>query len=435
MEYTIAKLENAQSKVTFTVDTAEWVAARTKAYQKTKGQYKVSGFRPGKAPQKTIERMYGESCFYEEAIDILLEEGYKKLLDENPDLVPVTRPEVSIDVVNSEKLEFSLTIQEMPEIEIEQYKGLGIKRVAPAEITDEQVEKEVDQARERLATWVPVTDRAAEMGDKANIDYKGLKDGEAFAGGTAEKHDLELGSHSFIPGFEEGVVGMQIGEEKEIPLSFPEDYGAKELAGQAVVFVVKLNSLDTKVVPEADDDFAKDLGEYDTIADYRAAIRSRLTEQAQQTADGETENAVLNAVNDHSTVTLPKEVIEERAEQMVKDFGQRLASQGLQLDMYYKYTGTTPESLKEQYMPQAEKSVRMELIIAKVAKLENMAFDPAEYDKVVEKLFAMYGNDPDKTLEDFAADVKANPNLNGYVEEQALTETVIRFLINANVVD
>ena len=369
----------------FSVSKEAYDKAEMAAYKKQVKDITIPGFRKGKAPKHIIETYYGKGVFFEDAINACIPEAFEAAVKE-----------AGLDVVGSPKFDLVSNDGDIilkaegfvkPEVSIEGYRGIEVEKKLE-EVTDEAVEAEVTRARERNARSVEVTDRAAKMNDIANINYEGSVDGVPFDGGKGENHDLKLGSGAFIPGFEEQIVGKNIGDEFDVCVTFPEEYHAKELAGKAAIFKTKLNSLKFEELPEADDEFAKDVSEFDTIAEYKADIKSKMEKRNADAADREVENALAEALMEKLVAEIPEPMFEAETENFVRDYDTRLRQSGLDLKTYFKYTGLTLEALREQMRPQAERQVKVRLALEKIAALENLAVTEeetaAEYKRISE---------------------------------------------------
>lgn len=377
--------ENSGFVIEFSVNKDVYAKAEDAAYRKQVKSINIPGFRKGKAPKAIIQRMYGKDIFFEDAINACIPEAFEEAIKE-----------AEIDVVGTPKfdvvsMEGDIVLKaegfRKPDVEIEGYRGIeAVKVIAP--VTDEEVEAEITRVRERNARSIEITDRPAEMGDIANIDYEGSVDGVPFDGGKGEGHDLKLGSGAFIPGFEEAIVGKNVGEEFDVNVTFPEDYHASELAGKAAVFKTKLNSLKVEELPEADDEFAKDISEFDTIAEYKADIKAKMEKRNEQRADGEFESAVAEALIAKLVAEIPEAMFEAETENYVRDYDSRLRQNGLDLKTYFQYTGMTLEMLREQMRPQAERQVKLRLALEKIASIEGFEITDeeieAEYTRISE---------------------------------------------------
>ena len=336
MEHTVEKISGNKVKISFNVPAGDFDKAIEKAYLKLRGQISVPGFRKGKAPRKLIERMYGAGVFYEDAMDLLFPDAYMTAVKEN-DLKPVGRPELDkVDQMEAGKdLVFSCEVFVVPEVKLGEYKGVEVARKA-RKVTAEEVDARIEQERKRVARSVDVTDRALENGDKAELDYSGSVDGEKFEGGTAEHQSLVIGSGSFIPGFEEQMVGMQIGEERDLNVKFPEEYHAENLKGKDAVFHVKLHAITREELPELDDEFAAEVSDFDTLAEYRADLEKHMQEAADAQAEEAARQALVNAVVEKAEVDVPDVMVEEKLDEMMQEMGWRMQQQGFSMEQYLR---------------------------------------------------------------------------------------------------
>lgn len=380
--------ETNVSVLEISIDSETFAAAVTNAYNKKKGDISVPGFRKGKAPRAIIEKMYGASFFYDSALSEVVPAAYEAALAESG-LNVVSAPEYEVVSIDENGVLVNARVYTKPEVSIEGYKGIAVTRtVAP--VTDDAVNSEIAKIQDRNARTEEVTDRAAALGDTVNIDYEGFKDGIAFDGGKANGHNLELGSGSFIPGFEEQIVGHTVGESFDINLSFPADYHAEELAGAAVTFAIKLNGISTKILPELDDDFAKDVSEFDTMDEYKADVRAKLEADAAKHADSEVEGQIIEALTEKLVAEIPEPMIVAETENFVRDYDNRLRMQGLKLDDYLKYTGMSLDDVRAQMRPRAESQVKTRLALEKIAALENVSVSDEEIEAELTKLAEAY---------------------------------------------
>ena len=351
-----------------------------KAYLKNKSKISVPGFRPGKAPRKIIEKEYGESVFYEDAVNALYGPAIEDAVKE-AELTLVTSPDVEVTEVSKDTgVKFKATCTTKPVVNIKDYKGIKVKKEVNA-VTDEQVEHEIGHMLERNARTISVDDRACQNGDDVVIDFEGFKDGVPFDGGKAEKFTLTLGSNQFIPGFEDQVVGHNVGDEFDINVTFPEDYQAKELAGAPVVFKIKLHEIKTTELPELDDDFVKDTSDFNTVDELKADVRKKLEESAEKQADSKVESDIFEAVISKLEGEIPEVMYDNKVNDMINDLSARLSQQGIDLNTYLKFTGMTMDSLKTTYREQAEKQVKLRLALEKIVELENIEANDEDIDK------------------------------------------------------
>lgn len=427
MKYTVKK-QTGKVVVTFKVTAEEWAAETEAAYQKNKGKYNIQGFRKGHAPRKVLEKMYGEGLFVEDAFQNCVPKLYEEFLDKNASVEPVDRPEIDVVSLDEKGLVFTATVTVKPEVELGEYKGLTIKR-NPVEVTDEEIDGEVKAAAEKNARFIEVTDRAAKSGDDVVIDYSGSVDGKKFDGGTAEKQTLLLGSHTFIPGFEEQVEGMSIGEERDINVKFPDDYHAENLKGKDSVFHIKLHGIRFKELPAIDDEFAKDVSEFDTLADYKKDIEKRISERKNAAADTDAENRLLQMIVDKCKVEIPQCMIETQIDNYIREFQYSLTYQGLKIEDYLKYTNTTMESLRDNYREKSAQAVKTRLVMEAIVKAEKIKCDAKTLNK---------------KIKDFAEDIKRDfkeykESLNerqlGYFENEVITDKLLEMLKKENTIE
>ncbi|MBQ3015726.1 MAG: trigger factor [Clostridia bacterium] len=399
--------EKSGFKMEFSVSSEVYAKAELAAYKKMVKNINVPGFRKGKAPKAIIEKMYGKGVFFEEAINACIPEAFSEAVKE-AGIEVVGNPTFDL-VSNDGDVVLSAVGFVKPEVTIEGYKGISAPRKVE-EVTEDAVNAEVDSARHRLAREVEVTDRAAAMGDIANINFEGFVDGVAFEGGKGENHDLKLGSGSFIPGFEDQIVGKAIGEEFDVNVTFPEQYGAKELAGKAATFKTKINSLKVEELPEADDDFAKDVSEFDTLDEYKADIKAKLAKKNEDAADREFENALVDALLEKLVAEIPEPMFVAETENFLRDYDNRLRMQGLDLGQYTKYTGMTLDALRAQFRPNAEKQVKLRLALEKIAVLEQLTVSDEEVEAEYTRISEAYNVPVDQVkgmvaVEDIKADM------------------------------
>lgn len=381
---TVEKLENNQVKLEIHISADKFEEGMKAAYLKTGKRFNIAGFRKGKAPRKVIESSYGPGVFYEEAFEAVYEEAYIQAVEE-AGISPVDAPDVSIVQIGSgEELVFTATVSVKPEIVLGAYKGIEVEKLE-YNVTDVQVDAEIARERETQARFVEV-DRPVENGDKVNLDYSGSVDGVKFDGGTAQDQTLDIGSGRFIPGFEEQLIGMAKGEEKDITVKFPEEYQAAELAGKEAVFAIKINEIKVKELPELDDEFAKDVSEYDTLDELKAANRKRLEETAQKNAQSRMENAAVAAAVANVTVDIPQAMVERQLNHMMRDMEYRLSYQGIKMDDFLKYTGQTIEQMRSQYADQALAQTKSDLVLEAIVVAEGIEADEAEVEVEIENL-------------------------------------------------
>ena len=398
MSLQVEKLEKNMAKLTIEASAEEFEAAVEKAYQKAKKSISLPGFRKGKAPRRMIEKMYGTGVFYEDAANELIPDAYSKALSECEEQI-VSQPKIDVVQIESGKpFIFTAEVALKPEVTLGEYKGVEVEK-APVEVTDAEIDAEVDKQREQNARTIDIDDRAVEKGDMIKLDFDGSVDGVPFDGGAGKDYPLTLGSHSFIPGFEEQLVGAALEEEKEVNVTFPEDYQAEELAGKAAVFKCTIHKIEAKELPALDDDFAKDVSEFDTLDEYKKEIKDNLTKKKEEQAKTEKENAVVDKAVENATMEIPEAMIDTQVENMVDDFARRIQSQGLSMEQYMQFTGATVDSLKEQMKPQAVKRIESRLVLEKVAEAENIQISDEKLDEELAKMAEMYKMELDKFKE------------------------------------
>ena len=422
MATTFEKLSSNKVKLSFVVPAEKFDEGLQTAYRKMVKKISIPGFRKGKAPMKVIENYYGASVFYEDALDAIFPEIYQEALKEH-DVQVVDRPELDVQQIGKgQELKFTVEVFVRPDVTLGEYKNLGLEKEV-AEVTDDDVSADIERARDRASRFVEVTDRPAKLDDQVNIDYAGFLGDEQFDGGTAQGHDLVLGSGSFIPGFEDQLVGAKVGAEVEVNVTFPEQYHAENLAGKPVVFKVKVNSIQEKQTPALDDEFVKDVSETaNTVEEYRAEIREKLEKQANEKAEAAFENAVIEKVSENAEIDIPAAMIEDQIDSMLRDMEMRMMYQGMKLDDYFKYTGQTREQVREMYKPTAEERVRTQLVIEAVMKAEGIQATDEEIDAEISK----YADQNKKSLDEFKAMLTDGDKT--YFAEIASLQKTVEFL-------
>ncbi len=391
------------------IDAETFGAAVNKVYRRQAKNITVPGFRKGKAPRSIIEKMYGKGVFYEDAINDLIPDAYEEAVKESA-LEVVGQPEFDVETVDENGVVLVVKVYVKPEVKIEGYKGIEVTRKVE-KTTAAEVKAEIDRVRDRNARMVDVEDRAAKIADTANIDYEGFVDGKAFDGGKGEGYDLILGSGQFIPGFEEQIVGHNIGDEFDVVVTFPTEYHAEELAGKEATFKTKLNALKLKELPAADDEFARDVSDFDTFAEYEADVKAKITKRKEDAADSDVEGQLIEALIEKLDADIPEAMFTAETENYVRDYDTRLRMQGMDLKTYFQYTGMNLDQLREQLRPQAEKQVKTRLALEKIAELENVTATDEDVDAEYNRLAEAYGMEADKVREavaseDIAADLK-----------------------------
>ena len=421
MSHTYEKLSSNKAKLTIVVPAEQFDEAMNKAYLKMRGRINVPGFRKGKAPRKLIETMYGEGVFYDDALDIIFPEVYPAAI-EAEGLKPVDRPEVNVEEIGQGKdLKFTCEVFVRPDVELGQYKGLEVE-VEQQVVTDEMIDTRIKQDQQKASRTVDVEERAVATGDTVKLDYAGTVDGVAFEGGTAKDQTLVIGSNTFIPGFEDQMIGMQIGEEKDLNVTFPEQYHAENLAGKAAVFHVKVNGITVTEMPELDDDFAADVSDFTTFAEYRESIVKELNDRAARNNEVAVENALVEKAVENATIDVPEAMITEQTEYILREMEMRMMYQGLRMQDYLKYTGQTKEQLQEAYRGEGEKRVRIELTLEAIRKAEGI--EPTEEE--INAQIAEQAERMGQKVEDFEKTLTAEQR--GYLADQAAVQKVVNLL-------
>ena len=428
MNCKVEKTKNANEvKLEITVEAEKFENAMKKVYFQNAKYFNIPGFRKGKAPMNIVEKYYGEQIFYEDAFNEVATEAYEEAIKENK-IEAVSRPEVDIAQMEKGKdLIFSAVVQTKPEVKLGKYKGVEIEKIE-YKVDKKAVDHELGHMQEHNSRLITVDDRPLENGDTATIDFEGFVDGVAFDGGKAEGHELEIGSGAFIPGFEEQLVGMEIDGEKEIKVTFPKEYFSKDLAGKDATFKVKLHEIKKKELPELDDEFAKDVSEFDTLDELKKSIKEKLTKNNEQRAKYETEDAAIKAVCEDSKLDVPSGMIELEIDNMLKDFEQRLAYQGLNLEQYLKMLGKTEEEVRKEYEPQAIEAIKSRLVLEAVIKAEKIEASEEEVKAKMEEMAKSYGKDVEE--------LSKNENLKNYLEDGIKSEKALEFIVaNAKFTD
>ena len=425
MNYTVTPAEKSTVKIAITFTPEEWAAANDKAYLENRKKFAVNGFRKGKVPKHVLELYYGKGLFYEDALNILYGEHYGAILDKEKDnFTAVGDPSLSVDDISDEKVVLIADVPVKPDVEIETYKGIKIPEFVYT-VSDADVDKDIEETRLRLAKDEEVTDRAAQMTDTVNIDFTGKMDGKEFEGGTAQGYDLTLGSHQFIPGFEEGVVGMNIGETKDVPVTFPEDYQAEELKGKEAVFTVTLHKITGKVLPELDEEFAKKMGS-DSVDAYRAKVKERLERNAASRSLNETENSIVTEIAKGAKAEIPQAMIDKQNEFALQRLEYNLMYQGIRLDDYLKYLNTTREAYMHTFDEESKRTVLHQLIVEKIIKLENIEATQEEIDEKIAEQAKSVG----KEAEEYKKTM--DPRQFEYIESDIKVTKLFNFLKENN---
>ena len=422
MNCKVEKTENANEvKLEITVEAEKFENAMKKVYFQNAKYFNIPGFRKGKAPMNIVEKYYGAQIFYEDAFNEVATEAYEEALTENK-IDVVSRPEVDIAQMEKGKdLIFTAVVQTKPEVKLGKYKGIEIQKIE-YKVDKKDVDHELEHMQEHNSRLVTVDDRPLENGDTATIDFEGFVDGVAFEGGKAEGHELEIGSGTFIPGFEEQLIGMELENEKEIKVTVPKEYFSKDLAGKDATFKVKLHDIKKKELPELDDEFAKDVSEFDTLEELKKSIKEKLTKNKEQREKYETEEAVLKAVCEDSKLDIPSGMIELEIDNMLKDFEQRLSYQGLNLEQYLKMIGKTEEEMRKEYEPQAIEAIKSRLVLEAIMKAEKIEASEEEIKAKMEEMAKSYGKDVEE--------LSKNENLKNYLAEGIKSEKALEFIVN-----
>lgn len=419
------KVENAGKNVVqleIEVDAEKFEQGLQKAFAKNSKKFNIPGFRRGKAPRFMVEKFYGEQVLYEDAINEICPEAYDQAVEEN-NLHPVDRPEIDIKQIgHGQVFIFTAKVTVKPDVELGEYKGVEVQK-ASALVTDEDVDKELEKVRDKNSRLISIEDRPVANGDTAIIDFEGFIDGVPFEGGKGTDYSLVIGSGTFIPGFEEQLIGVAAGEEKDVNVSFPEDYGSKELAGKPAVFKVKVKEIKLKELPALDDEFAKDVSEFETLEEYKADLRKKLTERAEHNAHHEDEDNVVEKVVANATVDIPEVMIEKRVDDLVYDFGMRLRYQGLEIEKYLEAMGMDMKTFREQFRTRAEQEVKTQLVIEKVGTVENIVPTDEDVEEETKRIAENYK----QPVEEFKQHLK--PDDIEYIRSTLVARKTVDFLL------
>ncbi len=426
MKYTFEKGKKSTVKITIDLTAKEWQAAIEEAYEKTKSRYSMPGFRKGKVPKKVLETAYGEGVFYEEAINQAFPKYYGEVLDKEPSIDVVAAPELDIKKISAKGITMVAVVAVKPEVVIGEYKGINFKKNV-YNVTDEEIEADVKRLQERNSRLVDVTDRAVQDGDNVIIDYSGSVDGVKFDGGTAQKQTLVIGSGMFIPGFEEQVIGMNIGEERDITVKFPEEYHAENLKGKDAVFAIKLHEIKVKELPEINDEFIKEAVGAESVEAYKKETREKLEKQNQLRAEREVEDAIVKKVTETSDVEIPDAMIENQIDRMVQEMEYRLSYQGLKLDDYLKYMNKSMEDFRKDYAEQAAEYVKSQLVIEAIIEKEEITASDEEVEKRLEEMAASQGRP--------VPEVKKNARQLDYIKNDVIIKKFFELLKNSNTIE
>lgn len=422
MSIKIEKTEkNNELKLEFTIEAKKFDEGMKKVYAKSAKYFNIPGFRKGKAPMAMVEKQYGPEIFYEDTFNEIVPEEYERELKEN-NIDAVSRPEIEIKQMGKGKdLIFTAVVQTKPDVKLGKYKGIQLKKIE-YNVTDEDIEHELGHMADRNSRLVTVEDRAVENGDITVIDFEGFVDGKAFEGGKAENHELTIGSNTFIPGFEDQIIGMKTGEEKDINVKFPEEYFSEELKGKDATFKVKLHEIKKKELPELNDDFAKDTSEFDTLDELKKSIKEKLEEENANKVKYETEDAAVKAVVDSAEVEIPSGMIDTEIDNMVRDIETRLSYQGMKLEQYLSMMGKSMEDFRKEYEEQAKTSVKTRLVLEAIVKAENIEPSDEDVNKKLKEMAAMYGKKEDE--------LALNEQFMNYIKDSLKNEAVVKFIID-----
>lgn len=429
MKYTQKREVNTLT-ITFKADAAEWQEFDKKAYEQNKGKYNVPGFRKGHVPKSVLENRYGKGLFYEDALYLAAQEYYTQFLDKNSKVTPVSRPELEDKSVkiDDKGVTFAVVVTLRPEVTLGEYKGLTVEKTQPQQVTDADVDAEIQRLRERNARYIEVTDRPVQEGDEVNLDYCGKIDGVAFEGGTAQKQTLVIGSHTFIPGFEEQIVGMNLEETKDIQVTFPEDYHAEDLKGKNAVFTCTVHGISVKQLPEVDDEFAKDASEFSTMEEFKADIRKTLQAKNDKIAADQDESKLVETIVENAKMEIPDVMIEEQIDDYVQDFRYQLSYQGLSLENYFKYTNSDMQQLRSNYRERAQKAVRTRLVFEEIVKAEKIKATAKKVDAKIKQYAETIG----KSFDEVKAGLQEQEKY--YFENQVITEALMELIKSQNTI-
>ncbi len=398
MSLQVEKLEKNMAKLTIEASAEDLEKAIEQAYQKQKKQISIPGFRKGKVPRQMVEKMYGKEVFYEDAANALIPDAYDKALEECEEDI-VSSPKIEVTQIEAGKpFIFTATVALKPEVKLGKYKGVKVDKIDTT-VTDEEVDAEINKERENNARNITVEDRPVKDGDMTTLDFEGFVDGVAFEGGKGENYPLTIGSGAFIPGFEEQLVGAEIGKEMEVKVTFPEDYQAENLKGKDAVFKCTIKEIKEKQLPELDDEFASEVSEFETLAEYKEDIKKNLTEKKEKDAKNAKEDAAIQAAVEASEMEIPEAMLETQQRQMVDEFAQRITMQGLSMEQYFQFTGTNYQQMVEQVKPQAEERIKSRLVLEAIAKAENIEVTEEDYEKELETMADVYQMELDKVKE------------------------------------
>ena len=425
MKYELSEKKNDEITVSFELSAKEWEAELETAYQKHKGEYKKEGFRPGKVPRAVLEGLYGPELFYEDAFNDAFPKYYTQMLKKEKELYPVDYPEIKVEKMDAKGVSFKAIITVLPSFTVEKYTGYKIEK-AKVEVKKSEIKAEIERIRERNARFVEITDRPVKEGDLVNLDFSGSVNGEKFEGGTAKDQELTIGSKTFIPGFEEQMIGMKVGEEKDLNVKFPAKYHSKELAGKDAVFAVKVLSIREKELPEVNDEFAKEVSEFESLNALELSIEERLSKEKEEKANAEAEHKLIDAIVNDVDFKVPAKLVDKQLDHYMHDLEDRLKMQGLPVEGYFEYLGTTAEEFRKERRKEAEKSSKTSLVLEQITEKEKIKVTEKDVEEKIESLAKLYGQDSEslkKMLDDRALES---------IAQEILTEKVINFLKEKN---
>ncbi len=426
MSVQVEKLEKSMAKLTIEVPAKELDLALDKAYKKSRNKIAMPGFRKGKAPRAMIEKMYGAEIFFEDAANILVPDAYEDAAKESG-LEIVSQPEIAVEQIEKgQPFIFTATVAVKPEVTLGEYKGIEVES-KEAEVTDEEIEEEINKVRENNSRMITIEDRAVEDGDTVTIDFDGYVDGKQFEGGMAEDYSLVIGSHTFIDNFEEQLIGKNIGDDVEVNVTFPDQYQAEELRNKEALFKVKINGIKMKELPDADDEFAQEVSDFDTLDEYKEDLRKKLLENKEAALKREKEEEVVGAIIENAQMDIPDPMVNAQTQQMTQEFAQRLQSQGLSLEQYMQLTGMTPQKMLEELKPQALKRIQSRLVLEAVVAAENIEASEEDFDKEIENMAEMYNMEADKLRELVGEDEKEQIRMDIAVQK------AVDFVVEASV--
>ena len=428
MTYKVNEKKDGKITVDFSLNADEWEAEVQKAYEKNKGKYKLDGFRQGKIPRKVLEKNFGEFIFYEDALNTVCDNSFFDMLEKEKEIRAVDYPDISVKSVSKDGVEWVATVTLLPEVTLGSLEGLNVKK-SKVSVSEKEVNEKIAELQNKQARYVDVTDKPAKMGDLVNIDFAGSMNGVAFEGGTAKDFELELGSHSFIAGFEEQVVGMSIDEQKDINVTFPDAYHAKELAGKPAVFAVKVLAIREKQIPEIDDKFASEVSEFNTLAELKKDTKAKIKAEKEANAEKELDNALIDAFVKNATVDIPKCMVTNQIARGIEETKRALASQGMSYEMYLAYMNTTDAEFRKSREADTEKQIRTSLVLGELVKAENIKAEEAEVDAKLAEL----AEKMKKTAEELKKTM--TPNQRDVIENNIVSDKVIKLLKQKNNID